>query len=493
MIVFRSQRSRWVAACSSAVLLVLLLGAAVASAAGHPAARARLKADPDHDRLSTRLEVHRYRTNPRRFDSDGDGFGDGAEVRAGTNPRDAESHPGADAPSPVPTPPATETPPAPTSPTTPESPVEGGNPDPEPEPTPPSESPEPCTQTLAAGANVSTAIANAPAGSILCLPASATSFSLSQVNKASTVTLRGGGGSVGYSALRRSSNLRFEGIRFTGGLELLGATHGIEIVGNEFTGPFGIHAGGEAHTVSGSKVSDVVIEGNNIHDLDYTGSQGTANGYGITASDGVANFVIRGNTIKSPASDYIQSASPINFVVDRNTFLGPSLLASHADHQDLWQIFGGGTNVTFTNNVARNTETQESLLFQEGAFSNVVIENNLFDHDSRGYTCQLYQSTGLLFRRNTIVGSHWGCLFRDLSSAAPGSGYLVDHNVFAGTAEGADLSTEGRAGSWGSYDYNVTEDGSAGGSHSLRNWAPSWADAGNYVPSGLPFAAGFRP
>src|SRR6185312_11300149 len=127
------------------------------------------------------------------------------------------------------------------------------------------------------------------------------------------------------------------------------------------------------------------------------------------------------------------------------------------------QIFGGGQNITFTNNVARNTETQESLLFQEGRFSNVVIENNLFDHDSRGYTCQIYQSSGLVFRDNTIVGSHWGCLFRDLASSPPGDHYRVVRNVFVDTQEGNDVSTEGRAAGWGTYDYNVSSDGSAGG------------------------------
>ncbi len=612
------------------------------------------KADPDGDHLSNWAEVHRYGTNPRRFDTDGDGYGDGFEVRAGTNPRSAASHPSpppaggpAESPSssspgaPTPptstptTPPASESsggePPTKTPPTTsppssttppphkehprgggtkppptenPSTPEEeeseapeeeAGTPPEEESGTPPKEEPSTppvdmtppqttigtgpsansatstagftfssseagstfecqldstvwaacssprsfsslpvgahsfavraidasgnvdatpatwhwtiaappegggsggsstCTQTLSAGANVSTAITNAAAGSVICLPTGATSFSLSQVNKSSLVTVRGTGGTVGYSALRKSSNLRFEGIKFTGGLELLGSTSGIQIVDNEFTGNFGIHAGGEAHTYSGSKVSNVLIEGNYLHDLNYTGSQGSANGYGITASDGVSDFVIRGNTIKSPASDYIQSASPVNFVVDHNTFIGPSLLGSHEDHQDLWQIFGGGTNITFTNNVARNTETQESLLFQEGMFQNVVIENNLFDHDSRGYTCQLYQSKGLVFRNNTIVGSHWGCLFRDLSSSAAGSGYAVDHNIFVGTAEGSDLSTEGRAGSWGVYDYNVSEDGSAGGTHSIRNWKPTWSDATNYVPSGLAFAAGYRP
>jgi hypothetical protein len=358
--------------------------------------------------------------------------------------------------------------------------------------TPPSSTP--CTQTLSSGANVSTAISNATAGAIICLPAGATSFNVSNVSKSGMVTVRGNaGGTVGYSALHRSSNLRFEGIHFTGGFELLGATSNIQILNNEFTGPFGIHAGGEAHTTSGSKVSNVTIEGNYLHNLDYTGSQGAANGYGITASDGVANFTIRGNTIKSPASDYVQSASPVNFTVEGNTFLGPSLLGSHEDHQDLWQIFGGGTNIVFRGNVARNTETQESLLFQEGAFQNVVVEDNLFDHDSRGYTCQIYQSTGLVFRRNTIVGSRWGCLFRDLSSAAPGSGYAVDHNVFVGTQEGSAVSTEGRAASWGTYDWNVSDDASASGSHSVRNWRPTWSDQTNYVPSGLSFEAGFRP
>jgi len=628
------------------------------------------KADPDRDRLGNWIELHRYRTNPHRFDSDGDGYGDGFEVHAGTNPRSAAERPSSPSgPAPVdsassPTAPSPPTSSSVADPTAPEPPTEspstsgrlgsatspphrehpgrgggrGGGwhsppaespPTPEEEATPPEEegatpeeeeptppeegtgtpeegtetpeegpitppadttppqttiatgpsattatgaagftfsadetgatfecrldgaawaacssprsysslvdgahsfavraidtsgnvdptpatwrwtvatpesggSPEgggstgsaPCTQTLSAGANVSAAIAGAAPGSVVCLPAAGTSFNLSQVNKSSTVTVRGTGGTVGYSIVNKSSNLRFEGIHFTGGLDLLGATSGIQIVDNEFTGNFGIHAGGEAHSVSGSKVSNVLIEGNYLHDLNYSGSQGVANGYGITAVDGVSNFVIRDNTIKSPASDYIQSASPVNFTVDHNTFLGPSLLGSHQDHQDLWQIFGGGTNIVFTNNVARGTETQESLLFQEAGFQNVVVENNLFDHDSRGFTCQIYQSKGLVFRRNTIVGSHWGCLFRDTASAAPGSGYVIDHNVFVGTAEGSGISTEGRAASWGAYDYNVSDDGSASGSHSVRNWKPAWADATNYVPSGLPFEAGYRP
>jgi hypothetical protein len=353
-----------------------------------------------------------------------------------------------------------------------------------------------CTQTLSAGANVSTAINNAAGGAVICLPTGSYSgVNVTKANKASMVTVRAAAGatpSVAYSMLNQATNLRFEGLKFTGGLEALGPASKIQVVGNEFVGPFGFHANGQ-YASSRTEVTDVLIEGNYMHDLDYTGNQGTANGYGVTASNGVARFQILDNTIKSPASDYVQSASPVDFTVDGNTFLGPSLLGSHEDHQDLWQIFGGGKNIRFTNNVARNTETQESLLFQEGAFSNVVVENNLFDHDSRGYTCQIYQSTGLIFRDNTIVGSHWGCLFRDLSSSAAGSGYQVDHNIFVGTAEGSDISTEGRAAGWGTYDYNVSEDGSASGSHSVKNWTPSWVDTTGYVPKNLSITAGYRP
>ncbi len=352
-----------------------------------------------------------------------------------------------------------------------------------------------CTQTLSPGASLSSAISSAPAGTVLCLDGGSWSFNLSGVSKSDYVTVQSSGeqlASLSYSILTNSRFLRFRDLKFTGGAEMIGTSNHIEFLDSEFTGPFGIRANGEEAS-RGTNVTDVLIEGNYLHDLDYTGSQGTANGYGVTAVNGVERFTIKGNTIKSPASDYLQSASPVDFVVDHNTFLGPSLLGSHQDHQDLWQVFGGGTNVTFTNNVARNTQTQESLLFQEGAFRNVVIENNLFDHDSRGYTCQLYQSTGMIFRNNTVVGSHWGCLFRDLASSSAGSGYQVDHNVFAQTEASVDVSTEGRAGSWGTYDYNVSSDNSASGSHSVRNWSPSWSDTTNYTPLALPFAAGYRP
>jgi hypothetical protein len=355
-------------------------------------------------------------------------------------------------------------------------------------------SPLDCTTTLFSGADVADAVLQAAGGAVICLQGSYGEVSIEGAHKSPAVTIRSGSNgraTVDGIRLTDPSGLRFMALDITSGTTVTPSGTDIQFIDNDITGVGGIYMFGDYRI--GDQISNVLIEGNSIHDLDYSGNQETGFGYGIEGVGDVRGMTIRDNTIKSPASDYIQSASPIDWVVDRNTFLGPSLLGDHEDHQDLWQIFGGGEDITFTNNVARNTETQESLLFQEGAFTNVVIENNLFDHDSRGYTCQLYQSTGLVFRGNTVVGSHWGCLFRDLASGPPGSEYEVDHNIFAGTEAGADISEEDRAGGWGTYDYNVSSDSSAEGLNSVRNWSPSWLDTTSYMPQGLAFSAGYRP
>jgi len=351
-----------------------------------------------------------------------------------------------------------------------------------------------CTRTLHGGADISRAISVAPGGATICLrKGTYGGIEATGVKKSPPVTIRsarGGRAKVEGIDLIDPSGLRFTSLHLTDGVSISPSASNIRIVGNDITGSNGIYMFGDYRI--GKRIENVLIQGNFIHDIDYSGSQETGYGYGIEGVGDVRQMTIRGNTIKSPASDYIQSATPVHWVVDRNTFLGPSLLGDHEDHQDLWQIFGGGRDIAFTNNIARHTETQESLLFQEGAFRKVVVENNLFDHDSRGYTCQIYQSSGLVFTHNTIVGSRWGCLFRDEADSPPGSGYRVENNVFADTRDGGDVSTEGRAGSWGTYDYNVSSDSSASGSHSLRRWSPRWEGVVTYQPLGVPFAAGYE-
>ena len=282
-----------------------------------------------------------------------------------------------------------------------------------------------CNRTLAPGADVAKAVRAASGGATICLRGgNYGTIVASHLTKSPAVTVRAVPGTkprIPGIELEDVSGLRFVSLHLTEGVSVSPSGSRLAFLRNDITGHRGIYFFGDYRI--GLSISYVRIEGNEIHDLDYTGTQETGYGYGIEGVGDARHVVVADNTIRRVASDYIQSASPVNWLVNGNTFLGPSLLGSHADHQDLWQIFGGGTNVTFTNNVARGTQTQESLLFQEGASRTSVVTNNLFANDCRGYTCQIYQSSGLVFRRNTIVGSRWGCLFRDLSSDPPGSGY----------------------------------------------------------------------
>jgi len=53
-----------------------------------------LDGDGISNALGDRLEIERYFTDPTQVDSDGDGFWDGEEVDAGTDPADPQSRPG---------------------------------------------------------------------------------------------------------------------------------------------------------------------------------------------------------------------------------------------------------------------------------------------------------------------------------------------------------------------------------------------------------------
>jgi len=360
-----------------------------------------------------------------------------------------------------------------------------------------------CTRTLGPRTGLARALAKAEPGAVLCLrggsyrggriPAEATA-------KTAYVTVRPVPGEApvikGELAFDGARYLRLTGLAFRGGLRFSPAASHVQLIGNNLTGVGGIFFFGDSS--QGGSTDSVLIQGNFIHDIDYSGSQGVYRGYGIKSIGAQQGFTLRGNTIKSVAADYLQTDAANDWTVEGNRFLGPSLVAGHPqEHQDLWQVYAGGRDLEFSNNVARNTGTSQSLLLQmsypSNRFSDVVVANNLFDHDSRGYSCQIYQSTGLVFRDNTIVGSRLGCVFRRDGRFPDGSGYEVVRNVVAETARGSDIGIESGVLGWGNFDFNVTNDRSATGTGSIAGWRPRWANTVDYRPLGLPFTAGYRP
>jgi hypothetical protein len=359
-----------------------------------------------------------------------------------------------------------------------------------------------CAVTISPKAHLARVLAAAAPGDVVCLrggsyrgariPATAT-------RKPSYVTIASAPGESavfsGELSFEGARRLRIKGLSFKSGLAFTPAASHVEILDNDLTGPGGIFFFGDPG--QGGSVESVLIEGNRIHDIAYTGPQEVYRGYGIKSIGIQHDFTVKENTIKSVAADYIQTDQANGWTVEGNTFLGPSLVAGHPqEHQDLWQVYAGGNHLVFAHNVARDTGTSQSLLFQLSypgdRFADVAVTDNLFDHDARGYSCQIYQVDGLLFANNTVVGPRWGCLFRDDDRYPPGSGYRVERNIFA-AREGSDMGVEGGADDWGAYAFNVTADDTAIGPHSIRNWDPRWSDTTDYQPLDLPFAAGYTP
>ena len=361
-----------------------------------------------------------------------------------------------------------------------------------------------CTRTLGPGARLARTVARAPGGDVVCLRAgSYPTLRLTGSDHRRTVTVRPAAGvardrvRLAGVRLQRVSGLRVEGLRLTGRVSVVQFGSRIQLVGNDIAG---IRGGGQATAgvylygwvrPPRGAVTDILIQGNDIHGMDWPAGRagGPADGYGIVMAGNHARITVRGNTIRDVAVDSIQSSGGDDLVVDGNLFQGPGHSGAHPGvHADLWQIFGDAHHVRFTDNVVRGTATDESLLFQSGRLRDVVVQNNLFDHDSTGYSAQLYPTHGLVLRGNTFIGSRWGVVLR---SAAPGTyaggrDYVVERNTVL-AAEGAGISLAPSVLRWGVFDWNASTGISAAtGPNGLSAWASLDGD-----PASLPFQAGY--
>ncbi len=298
----------------------------------------------------------------------------------------------------------------------------------------------------------------APAGSrILVRAGSYPQLRVEGFHRGSMVTLRSFPGervAVDGVRIKDSDHLRVQGFTVTDRFDVVGSDHDLQILDNDIGNQrSGLFVYGED---AGS--SDIRIAGNTIHDIAYPESQSTASGegYGIQMIGRVRNVVIERNTIARILEDYLQGGGD-NIVVNRNTFLGPSRRYGHSDlvHADLWQIFGSSSHIVFSNNVARNTGTQNGLLFQfsgpDRPHQDVQIVNNVFDRASDGTEMQIYNTNGLLIANNTAIGSKDGTLIRYDDRVAPGSDYRIVNNIFQ-SRQGTSIGFERL---WGVEDFNV--------------------------------------
>ena len=421
----------------------------------------------------------------------------------------ARSSPGGNAP------PASPAPPKPSAPA--QSPVPPGLAGAPPAPA--------CTSTLAPGSNVNAALQTAPGGAVICLASgdygNGSEFDLDHITPASTVTLEAAPGAIanmGWMNINTMSNVVIRGLYLNGGASLTNAATNVVLGYNTVSGNNGAGTGFYFYG-NGQQQSGIQVIGNQIDHLAPSDLSPPGAGQCITVNGGGGmehNFTFNYN-ICGPgmANHYSQFGGIDGLTEDYNYFVGPAAAEaiSQNEHNNVLQIFGGGDNIDFSHNVVRDTDSRgQTVLLQTGHFSNVTVNNNLWDEDRKclslsancaSYAFGMCAATNLQFNYNTVVNSDYGIQVTNSvltdSSGNPtgctnqGNNYTVTHNIVVGTGDNVGI-TYNECRSSCTFDYNVTDDSSAhqgGSTHYMTGWKPHWTDQTSYQPVGLPFAAGY--
>jgi hypothetical protein len=322
-----------------------------------------------------------------------------------------------------------------------------------------------------------------------------------------------------------SSFLRFTGLHMIEGFNMRdtangAASHDYQFIDNTFEEPlYGIALLGVK-----APIKRVLVERNYMHHVhlaepEKEGKCSTEYAAGQDVSMYYAEGVtIAYNTFRGAELHYLQGggAGPEGVTVDHNLFEGRIYLP--CSHLNLWQIWSGGINDTFADNIAIGEPGQEAatdgLIFENGRSSrecddtvtNSVIENNLFVNAASSYEIQVYTAARATVSHNTVVHSEYGAGLLSQSCGA-GSNYTMTHNIdVQNGAKSSDFSFDACTGAC-VFDDNVSEDESAqanGATDYVTKWSPVWKTtawnpeteatppAGYYIPTSLSISAGYE-
>ncbi len=223
---------------------------------------------------------------------------------------------------------------------------------------------------------------------------------------------------------------------------------------------------------------------------------------------------------------YFQVGNGNHITIDHDLFLGPSARHDSESHQNYLQIAGASEDVEFSDNVMWHTNAENGLEIERYSaateaetYKDFTVDDNLEVHNDSGPEApggigmDLCPIKGLTFEHNTIIEpSSTGANFRaegtGVTECRAGEKYRITHNLLtlsAGATQPLLSVQEGACVVVCEADYNVTQDTSATGAHSLSGWAPAWITTrwnpereaqpprGYYVPAHgrLPIAAGY--
>ena len=390
-----------------------------------------------------------------------------------------------------------------------------------------------CTRTLSVGSNIESALHSAAPGSVVCLAAGNWSDpNLSGIAPSSNVTLAAAPGatvnlaSLTISGTSVSKNLTVQGFHI-GGVTVISGTPGglvfqyntLENLPQDYAFYFYADGSGNGFTQSGVKIL--------YNQMDYVGDCLTVAGSNsmeanFTFSHNVCGpHVADGDSASSQPSHYIEIGGVNGITADNNAFEGP-MDANYIKaqlHNNVFHVFGSSSNVDFSNNILWHTESRaQTILIQEGQFSNVTVNNNLMVEDPGCFqntdcyteSMEIYAPHGMTVLNNTVLNSGLGLRYGETCSNgcnSSGNNMTLESNIAGPVSGQAQNYAIWSCASACTADHNVSADSSAPGSSATMNWGGNWQTtswtpnvgspwsappAGYYVPVGLASTEGYQ-
>jgi hypothetical protein len=310
-----------------------------------------------------------------------------------------------------------------------------------------------CTQTLSSGANLSSAISNAAAGSTICLNAgNYGSLDVVNISKASDVTIQSTSGKTASIGLNiwASNHLKFQNLTITA-LEIQDASKNLSIVGSTFTGQAVIKATGTAVNIL---IDSSTFDGITVCTDCYEGRLHVVSGDGMVVSN---NHFGGGGE-----SDGIQLGASGVTIGPGNVFEG-LLQGSYGRHIDAIQGYGQANTKIINNYFINNTIY---IGFYDGG-SNETISGNVFGPSSTNeQKVQLGSVQGLTFTHNSVVGN-FVIAQGAKNGNARNTNAVYRNNLFVGTSI-ADTGDQPGCASGCVYEYNLfSTSGNARGTNNV--------------------------
>jgi hypothetical protein len=403
-----------------------------------------------------------------------------------------------------------------------------------------------CDQTVGSGADLGTALSGAAAGSTVCLrPGNWERQVINNVNPGRMVTVASLAGQpadvkgLTLASAGAVSNLTFEGIRFSGGVEVDGPAHGLLFRFDDFQNIPDDYAFNFKPFASGASAVDdgVTISYNQIDHVGECLQMGGGEGaiVNFTFSHNVCGPGIGYEEDPSFGAHYIQTDGVNGFHILSNAFEGPPDVrtVTYGDHLNVLHVWGASKDIDFSSNIIWHTRARgQTLLLGDNSnpskLQGITVSNNLDVEDPAcgpGSSCSAYAMYSFPVHRmtwthNTIIASVWGVGLgwrASCSSAcyASSTDMTGEYNVAAPACGSSsdcnqDYAAFPCAGGRCSVGYNVSADGSANsalrGPSNVVDWRPeyvttAWAPnsgspwnpppAGYYRPLALPYSAGY--